>query len=69
MKYKDGWHTICGYSVYVENDRIVRGIKLDRNKSPVPAYPYRRDKKNGGWNKCSGVKVDTFRRSENYSMF
>ena len=48
MKYKDGWHTICGYSVYVENDRIVRGIKLDRNKSPVPAYPYRRDNKNGG---------------------
>lgn len=68
-RYKDGWHKVCGYSVYVENDRIMRGVKRDDNGGLVSAYPYHRDKRNGGWNECVGVKVDTFRCSYNYAMF
>ena len=41
MKIKDGWHKIKGYEVYVENGRVVRGVKEDINGGEVPAYPYK----------------------------
>lgn len=58
---KDGWHKIYNFDVYVEDDRVLRGIKKDRNGGEVTAYPYSACK-TGGWDNASGVKVDTFRR-------
>lgn len=57
---KDGWHTICGYEVWVENNRVTRGTKYDNSHSLVAAYPYRKCK-TGGWDNCSGISVSTFR--------
>lgn len=47
-KIKDGWHNICGADVYVENGRVLRGLK---NGGTEPAYPYKRAEKKygGGW--------------------
>lgn len=39
---KDGWHTIGeNTDVYVEDGRVVRGLRYDSNSSPVTAYPYK----------------------------
>jgi hypothetical protein len=68
-QYKDGWHTIRGYIVLVKNGQIIRGVKADRNKSLVPAYPYRKTR-DGGYDLCSSVNVNTFRRHpDRYFMF
>ena len=42
---KDGWHTIQGKYVYVENGYIIRAMK---NNNTLPAYVYR-SCRNGGW--------------------
>ena len=63
---KDGWHTIKGYEVYVEDERILRGTVKDGNGNSVTAYPYRHNQE-GGWDNASGVKVETFRKG-NYCM-
>lgn len=69
-QYKDGWHTIRGYIVLVKNGQIIRGVKEDRNKSLVPAYPYHRKARDGGYDLCSGISVNTFRRHpDKYFMF
>lgn len=57
---KNGWHTICGYDIFVENNRVLRGTKYDHNHDLVTAYPYRKCK-TGGWDNCSGISVSTFR--------
>lgn len=57
---KDGWHIICGHDVYVEGDKVLRGMKRDSNGSPVSAYPYRHNRR-GGWDNASGVSVSAFR--------
>lgn len=45
-RYEDGWHTIRGYYVLVENGR------------------------SGGYDLCSGISVNTFRRHpDKYFMF
>lgn len=37
---KDGWHTICGYSVWVEDGKVRRGVSGEGcNMHPI--YPYR----------------------------
>lgn len=39
-KVKDGWHTICGYEVYVEDGKVRRGIAtVSGNQTTI--YPYR----------------------------
>ena len=57
---KDGWRDICGYEVWVEDGKIMRGMVKDRNGSKVAAWPYRACK-TGGWSNCSGLSVDAFR--------
>lgn len=54
---KDGWHKICGYDVYVENDRVLRGTKAN---GTLPAYVYRRVDERRWDNNC-GITVNAFR--------
>lgn len=57
-KVKDGWHTIAGCDVYIENGYIIRGTK---NDGQLPAYPYRAAK-GGGWDLDQYMTPETFRR-------
>lgn len=57
---KDGWHTILGYDVYVENNRILRGT-LGEGSTYRTAYPYKWDKTHRCWIKNAGVSVNSFR--------
>lgn len=41
---KDGWHTIAGFSVYVEDGHITRAMK-DSDTLPASVYRW----KNDGW--------------------
>lgn len=66
-RVSDGWHTVRGYRVYVEDGCIMRGVKRDINGGLVPAYPYK-PAFEGGYDLCTGVKVSTFRRSGRYVM-
>ena len=54
---KDGWHTIMGYDVYVEDGKVLRGTK---DKGQLPAYVYRACKR-GGWELEYAVTVAAFR--------
>lgn len=56
-KYADGWHTICGHRVYVENNMVKRGISSDGQKT---VYPYR-PCKTGGWYCDQTMSVAAFR--------
>ena len=42
-KVNDGWHKLNDCEVYVEDGFVTHGTKMDINRSPVPAYPYRWD--------------------------
>ena len=57
---KNGFHKLAGYVVYVEDGRVLRGIRRDRNGYDVTSYPYRSCKE-GGWDLDAGVTVDAFR--------
>ena len=57
-KIKDGWHTIAGYEVYVENGRILRGLNGSGDKT---LYPYRWNKQYDSRVNDSGLTVDAFR--------
>lgn len=68
-EYTDGWHTLKGFRVYIENGMVVRGLIKDHNGEDITAHPYYSDSKTNGWNNVSGkVKADTFRRSDHYTM-
>ena len=54
---KNGWHTISGYEVYIENDRVVRGLNEDEMRT---IYPYRVSRKYGCVNDA-GLTVNAFR--------
>lgn len=58
-KIQDGWHKIYGYEVYVEDERVWRGIKYNWNGSPLTSYPYRRMDCNT-WNNESGMSFWSF---------
>ena len=60
---KDGWHTIRGCEVYVEDGYIIRGIKEDSNGGRVTAYVCK-PHSGGGWIKVDRIKVDTFRKGK-----
>lgn len=60
---KDGWHVICGYKVYVENDRISGGILGEGNRQRG-AGVYRWCRR-GGWDLEYSVTVNAFRAAVN----
>ena len=55
-KMKDGWHTICGWRVLVDNNRVTMGIGGEK-----PIYPYRWSKKENCWVNVAPVAVAAFR--------
>ena len=61
---KDGWHKIKGYDVYVEDNKIIRGIKKDHNGYEVPAYVYIWVEKMHCYNRIEKVNVNTFRKGK-----
>lgn len=56
----DGWHKLCGYDVYVEDGRVLRGVTDDRNHGPRTTWVYRASKF-GGYESAGKVTVDAFR--------
>lgn len=54
-----GWHTLQGYHVYIEQNRVLRGIRKDRNGSDVTAYPFRRVGPSD-WTNCAGLTAAAF---------
>lgn len=68
---KDGWHTIQGYNVYIENDRVLGGVKGYGTLKASPTHPYKTIRGMIGWHNCTGVKVSTFSKGVargNYRM-
>lgn len=59
--YNDGWHTIIGYKVYIENGMIVRGLSDDSQR---PIYVYRKSRF-GGYDKEDRITPDAFRAGVN----
>ena len=57
---KNGWHMIMGFKIYVEDNKVLRGI--DDNRT---VYPYRWDNRLKCWNECSGISVSAFRKGLN----
>lgn len=55
---RDGWHKICGYDVYIESDRVIRGT-IEKYQGISTVYPYRLNKY--GCVNCSGLTVAAFR--------
>ena len=57
----DGWHTLGGYMVYVEKDRVLRGV-IGEYLGTKTAYPYRRDKRHKNlWVNVSGLTCNAFK--------
>lgn len=55
---RDGWHTIAGYNVYIENGYIKRGLSNDGSRT---TYPYSSGKYDG-WDLDTYMTPDNFRR-------
>ena len=55
---KDGWHNLCGYYVYIEDEKIMHGIIKDRNGSYDISFPYR--KYGNGWSSEVGISCWSF---------
>lgn len=66
---KDGWHTLAGIEVYVEDGFVVRGVTKDLSGlGERTIYPYEKSKY-GGLDKCK-VPVSIFtRRIKNETVF
>lgn len=58
-QYKDGWHKIAGYEVYMEDGYIVRGMTGNGAKQRT-TYVYRASR-NEGWDLEERIKPDAFR--------
>lgn len=56
---KDGWHTILGYDVYTEDNKVLRGT-LGDGVTYRPAYPYKWNKRYRCWIKTTGINTSTF---------
>ena len=54
---KTGWHTVKGYEVYVEDDKVMRGIGKE-----VTVYPYSYLKEYNSYTNASGeLTLSAFR--------
>lgn len=55
---KNGFHTVCGNRVYIENDRVLYGM-VETSEGLKKCYPYIKD--NNGFSNCTGIRVNSFR--------
>lgn len=55
---KNGWHKLFGYDVYIEDEKIIHGVREDRNGSYVTSFPYR--KYGNGWSSDVGISYWSF---------
>ena len=58
---KNGWTNCGGYEILVEDGLVIRGIHRQGQINATTIYPYRKNDKNGGYDKCT-PKLDTFRK-------
>lgn len=42
---KDGWHTIAGFRIYIEDGKVMRGVKNQGTLKESTSYPYKTKKK------------------------
>lgn len=54
---KNGWHTISGYNVHIENGCIDRGMTADKQRT---TYVYRANRA-GGYDREYSISVEAFR--------
>lgn len=54
---KNGWHTIAGFSVFVDNGLITRAMK---NNDTLPASVYRYNRRFGTWDKEDKITPAAF---------
>lgn len=58
--YGDGWHTVCGFRVYVKNKRIIYGVSSQdwqqRTTRPYQWYDWA-----NCWVNAHGIHVEAFR--------
>lgn len=59
-KTKDGWHKIAGFNIFIENNRVLKGVRRDIDGGEITAYPHRVNK-NGDWNNDAGLTVEAFK--------
>lgn len=64
---KDGWHEYNGMSIYIEDGRVIKGIRDDVTTYPYKhmlrkstAYPY--PMIDDGWKNVSGISYESFKR-------
>lgn len=58
-QYKDGWHKIAGYEVYMEDGYIIRGM-TGTGARQRPTYVYRASR-DGGWDREDRITPNAFR--------
>ena len=69
---KDGWHTIQGYDICVENGIIKYGTLGENTSHYRTAYPYRYNKLYDCWVKETSLTINAFSagvRRGNIKMF
>lgn len=59
---KDGWHKVFSRDVWVKDNKVMRGLSYDRQRT---VWPYRWDNKLCCWNECVGISVSAFRAGVN----
>lgn len=57
---KDGWHTIEGFKVLVEDGKIHRGI-INPGWNERTGYVYRKNRQLGCWASEGTISVEAFR--------
>ena len=55
---KDGWHKICGYEIFVLDNKLIRGVG-NTGYYMTTTYPYRKAKE--GWDREYYMTVDAFK--------
>ena len=54
--YKDGWHTATGtFSFYVENGKLIKGLRYGDPFGPKLIYPYKWSKRLNCYDNVSGI--------------
>ena len=56
--YKDGWHTATEtFSFYVENGRLIKGLRYGDPFGPKLIYPYKWSKRLNCYDNVSGISA------------